>query len=492
MPLPIEGLTLEYKTASKDLPKDFWKTYSSFANTTGGQVILGVKEEPKDNFEIVGVEDPNKIKKQLFDTLHSDKVSIDLINEDDVIIDKASDEKFIITINIPEAHFKSKPVHLNKQLGESYIRTHEGDYKCSTEQLRNLIRNAHENMDDQLLNKFTIEDDLDEDTIENYKRKLQKGDSTSHYDIKNNLEFLKEVGAIRKNRENGENQLTFGALLFFGKYNSIREVVPHFHLEYLNKSDPSYDRWIDRVASGDVGYPNLNLYNFFFIVLEKLKLTTNQDFSLDEDLSRTSNQETEVALREALANSIIHADYQQNLAVKITYYNDHYEFENPGKMRISVEEFAMGGSSFPRNSIIEQLFRIIGYVERSGSGGKKIFQAAKSKDYKTPDIEQSSNATLLRFWKVDTIQAFPSLSQEEQEILTLLKRNKVMNAKELEKSTGLNKSKIINTLNELRNKELVIREGKGRATTYLFKETNVEKVASLGYITRQLQKEFTN
>src|SRR5690625_3522594 len=111
----------------------------------------------------------------------------------------------------------------------------------------------------------------------------------------------------------------------------------------------------------------------------------------------------EIAVREALANTIIHADYLQDLPVKVTAYNDYYEFENPGNMRVSIEEFTMGGKSRPRNHIIELLFRTIGFCERAGSGGQKIFQTAITKDYKIPDIEQGKNSTLLRFWKINFI-----------------------------------------------------------------------------------------
>ncbi|CWH60907.1 IS1381%2C transposase OrfA [Streptococcus pneumoniae] len=45
MDLKFEGVDLEYKKAKNNLPESFWETYSAFANTNGGKIILGIDEK---------------------------------------------------------------------------------------------------------------------------------------------------------------------------------------------------------------------------------------------------------------------------------------------------------------------------------------------------------------------------------------------------------------------------------------------------------------
>ena len=64
-----ESIEVECKKASNSLPKSVWETYSSFANTNGGTIYLGVEEQKDKNnkFIITGVDNPEKIG--LTDTL---------------------------------------------------------------------------------------------------------------------------------------------------------------------------------------------------------------------------------------------------------------------------------------------------------------------------------------------------------------------------------------------------------------------------------------
>ena len=99
-----ERINLEYKEATNELPKSVWETYSSFANTIGGTIVLGIKEHrnrtiEQGRFEVTEVNDTDKILKSFWDTINSDKVSRNILMEDNVECIDYND-KNIIAIHV--------------------------------------------------------------------------------------------------------------------------------------------------------------------------------------------------------------------------------------------------------------------------------------------------------------------------------------------------------------------------------------------------------
>lgn len=263
-----ENYYVELKKAS-ELPNSFWESYSSFSNTVGGLIILGVSEGNPNNV-ITGVDNPDKILNNLWSQLsNNNKVSYRNIENQDVhtyIIDG----KTIIIINVKEAADSVKPIYIGGKLENSWIRTGDGDRRVTKDELAAFIRNSQPGYDTLIADGFTI-DDLDLDSIISFKERVNKRFPKKHYIEMANDDFLIEIGACLKDKKTSEVKIKRGTLLFLGKVNSIKELFPHFHLDYFNRKGNN-PRWTDRISDDEPGDYEINIFNFYSIVYEKIKL----------------------------------------------------------------------------------------------------------------------------------------------------------------------------------------------------------------------------
>jgi ATP-dependent DNA helicase RecG len=139
-----ESVGLECKLAGgRDgqgaLPDDFWPTYSAFANTHGGVVILGLREK-HGKFVVEGIPNIAKVRKELFDTLNNrQKVSTNLLN-DQHVRELTLEGKTVLCIEIPRATRKQCPVHLTTNpFGHTYRRLNDGDRLLPDDAIRRMI-----------------------------------------------------------------------------------------------------------------------------------------------------------------------------------------------------------------------------------------------------------------------------------------------------------------------------------------------------------------
>lgn len=486
-----EGLYLEYKEAKKSLPKDFWESYSAFANTHGGLVVLGIS----DDLEIIGVENPQKIINDLFTNLNNQqKINYNVIS-DEMVKEREIDGKTVIEITIPEAPSTKKPVYLNQNIKQSYIRTFETDRKATEEEIKYFIRNSEPDLDSQLIDKFDIHD-LDITSLSEYKILLSARET--RFQDMSFEDMLIEIGAMKRDNDVRDKlvyKLTYGGLLFFGKYNSITNAngLHHFNVDYFNYINSS-NRWKDRVAPNEANYQNMNIFIFYRTVLNKLIMSIEDEFKLNENLMRTSYAaDIEIALREALANTLIHADYFYEDSIRIEAHNGYYTFHNPGNMRVSVSEFVKGGVPRPRNHTITTLFRKIGVCERAGSGGPNIFASAKNHKLNYPDIQTTNTNTTIKLWKVDIADAHPELNENESKVLKYLIKNMIpQSANQIKENLQLSKHFFDSTVKSLIEKGFIESIGKGRATKYTLKTDTAEYLANLQHMINMLQNYYVN
>ena len=192
-----EKYYIELKKA-QELPNSFWESYSSFSNTSGGWIILGVEEGTPKN-KITGVGNSEKTLTSLWDQVsNSNKVSFRNIENQDVntyIIDG----KTVIIIYVKEAADNMKPVYIGGKFENTWIRTGDGDRKVTKEELTAFMRNSQPGYDSLYADNFSM-DDLDKDSVIAYKERVNKRFPKKHYiEMDNNKMFYEILEKIFDN-----------------------------------------------------------------------------------------------------------------------------------------------------------------------------------------------------------------------------------------------------------------------------------------------------
>jgi ATP-dependent DNA helicase RecG len=383
-----ESSDLECKAAQGrdgrgELPDDFWKSYSAMANADGGVILLGVQEKPRGHFSALGLVDLKRVRKALWDNLHNRKnISVNLLSEADVA-PIVLDGKTVLRVQVPRATRMAKPVHLGSNpLGGTYLRRYEGDYAADDETVRRLMpERVEESRDERVLKGFDY-GDLDMDTVAAYRNRFAAVKPGHVWSDLPMPEFLECIGAFGKSREEGFSGLRLAGLLMFGRAEVISDELPHYMVDYQERAEAKTERrWIDRLVPD--GSWSGNVYDFFRKVYPKLTSDLKVPFQLQAG-QRVDDTPVHEALREALANTLIHADYSGRVSVLVVKRPDMFGFRNPGQMRIPPEVAVLGGNSDCRNRRLQKMFQLVGYGDHAGSGLPKIYHNWADQHWRRP------------------------------------------------------------------------------------------------------------
>lgn len=136
-----EDNRIEAKQAQGGLPLSLWETYSSFANTLGGVILLGVAEAEDKSLYSVPLFDPQELIDEFW-TLVNDPsvVSANILSPEDVRILRSGGNE-IVAIFVPRAEFCDRPVYLGKDpYSGSYYRRGEGDFRLPRQEIAAMLR----------------------------------------------------------------------------------------------------------------------------------------------------------------------------------------------------------------------------------------------------------------------------------------------------------------------------------------------------------------
>ena len=265
-----ENERFEAKKSEGKLTSEFWPTYSAFANTFGGDIALGLREDPDDRRRLitVGVGDPDKIINELWTQINNpQKVSVNLLSEGDVSIEDV-DGKKVIMVHVPRAERQKRPVFINGNMNSgTYRRNGEGDYHCSVTEIAEMLRDSRdEPMDSSLCVKVLLRD-LEKETVEAYRKMMSNRVPNHPWNKEPDDEFLRLIGAAGYD-DGGELRPTVAGVLMFGRDYSIVRELPKYMLDYLEYTDDSGD-WSARRTT-DTGDWSGNLFDFYTYVVGRI------------------------------------------------------------------------------------------------------------------------------------------------------------------------------------------------------------------------------
>lgn len=389
-----ENRRIEAKSASA-VGKSMMETVCAFANEPGlcgGYLLLGAKrtgmaEDGRPVYEPENIENTDKVQSDFVAMCNSMfNVRIrPIINVEEYL------GKTVIVVKIEELPESQKPAYFAKRgLPEgAFRRIGPSDEKCSEEDMYLFYQSA-DTYDSCIVDDADL-DDIDENAL-NFYRKLRKEVNPDAEELTlNDVDLLRALGAIKKNKQGGYD-LTYTGLLVFGKQMSLRRLVPSFRVDYIRISG---NQWL---ADGDNRFEQtIDMRGPLILMVNKACSAVMDDLPKGFELKKDSMQASTPAilpnkvLREAIVNSYIHRSNRVNQPIQIIRYSNRIEIHNPGYSLKPQDDWGEPGSML-RNPRISEIFHDTNLAETKGTGIGAMRRLMKEAGLMPPTFESNHEA----------------------------------------------------------------------------------------------------
>ncbi len=356
-----ENSKYEFKLAEKGIPLSLYETICAFANTNGGEILLGVN----DNGEIVGISDNkiNVLKKNFVDCINNPQKNNPPLYLQ--IEECKINNKKILYINVPVS---SSVQRCNNKI---YIRNFEGDMDITHQQnevARLYTRKQNTYYENQIIPELELAD-LRPDLISRARKRASIQKENHFWQEMNDFDLLNSASLYKKDFTTGQKGYTIACALLFGKDETIHSILPHYKTDLLLKIQ-NKDRYDDR---DDV---RTNLIDSFDRIMNFIQKHLPEKFYLNSSSSRINLRN--IIFREVAVNLLIHREYSDHFPAKLVIEENKIYSENANKPYIHGNITLQNTSPFPKNPTIAKFFKEIGLAEELGSGIRNIYKYAQN------------------------------------------------------------------------------------------------------------------
>jgi ATP-dependent DNA helicase RecG len=446
-----ESKILELKS---ELPQhdQIAKTIVSFANTSGGKLVLGVDDQR----QVVGLnEDDTLALQDRITAIIFDRCYPAILPE---IYSANLQGKLVLVVEVFRGNLLPYYIKAEGKNNGTYLRIGATNRKADFEHILELERQKRNQSFDE---EICREQDLQTlDLTPLMTRFAGRGKPLDEEKLKN-LKLIKQ--------EQGNSYPTKGLMILLGQY-------PHVVTKCARFKGTDMSVFLDRKEySGDL-----------FMQLEQAEAFIKNHIHLRGEIKGLQRTDTfeipETALREALINAVIHRDYiNQGRDIKVGVYDDIVNIVSPGGFPSTLTaETLLDGRSEIRNRVIARVFKELGYIEQWGSGIQRIKTACLAQGLAEPRIREKGDFVDVEFYRpvAGSIGTRPEsigkvsdnigiVSENEQRILVHLQAQQAITSKTVENLTGLKEARARRILKEMTDKGLIEKRGSGRSTYYV-------------------------
>jgi len=398
---------LEFKTASNNIPKDIWRSISAFANRRGGGlVVFGIGSDNKEVFGCSKIEEMQRKLGEIF----NDKMSF-VLRPNYFLISWESN-KTILAVYIPECPKDYMPCYF-RPVGlpnGAYIRDGNSSRKLTDNEFRTYIASSKEFQFDLSEAVNTKLWDLSEEKITfllKKKEELVKRGASPEF----NNELLRNLGIISK--FDGEYVPTIAGYLLFSQNNpQARYPFERYVIRCVRYSGNDVSSEI--IDKSDIGGTlDEQIDNVYKFILKNIKKTAQ--------ITGTKRVERyeypEEAIRELIANAIIHRDYKIiETFTQVTIFEDRITITNPGCLPHGVTIDNIRDAQFSRNSIIAGRLKDLEYLEEFGRGIDLVIGKMEEWNLSPPLFRNLVNS----FQVILLGQKYKNLNERQQKIINTL------------------------------------------------------------------------
>lgn len=471
---------VEAKKARGGLPGKLWETISAFANTGGGVLLFGVDEG--NDFAPVGVTDAASLETSLASML-SDRMDPPVRA---VIETQLLDGRSIVAAEIPALPRALQPCFYRGEgpYRGSYVRVADGDRRLSEYEVGLLLAGRGQPREDERPVQQADPEDLSDDLVEAYVTRLRQRRPRAFGDMAQQ-DVLHQTKVLVRTGE-GRVVPSLAGLLSLGTF-------PQTHLPQLDLSlvvyptaesgqpGPRGERFLDNVTF-DGAIPDI-----VEDVLERLRLRMSRRSVVAGAGRRDVWEYPELALREAVANALVHRDLSPGALgaqVQIEMYPDRLVVRSPGGLYgpVEIDRLGQGGVSSARNALLLKLLEDVPnrtggtVVENRGSGIPAMVQSLRAAGMAGPTFRDEisffevvfPNAALLDDETVRWLTDLGVTGLTDSQLLALarMRRGEVLRSASYRNELGVDSRRATTELRDLVDRGLVDVEGTRGGATY--------------------------